>query len=122
MSFMGMVFTSIEADSVDNPTRAMEFDYLSQPWLMFGSSLGKISICFYFLRTIGRRRPWNFVLATLIVLLACVNLSFALASNLQCRPLQKLWNPSVDGQCFDPSISLNFEYFQGGKLIEMESH
>lgn len=116
MAFVGMIFTSIEASSLDDRIRAMQYDYLSQPWLMFGTSLAKISVCFYLLRTIGRRRPWNILLGMLIVLSAIVNLAFAMTSNLQCRPLAKLWNPTLEGQCIDAVISLNLRYLQEGQF------
>jgi hypothetical protein len=101
--------------SLNDRIKAMEMDYLAQPLLMFGTTLGKISICFFFLRTIGRRRPWNLLLGLLTVILAIVNLAFALTTNLQCRPLEKLWKPTVDGQCFDPAVGLNLNFFQEGK-------
>lgn len=30
---------------------------------------------------------------------------------LQCTPVEKLWNPFADGQCWNPSIFNNFNYF-----------
>src|SRR5690554_6241774 len=102
MGFVAMIFTSIEATSVSTPTRAMQFNYLARPWLMLGTTLAKISVCFFFLRALGRRRPWNLFLGALILLLALANLAFALASNLMCRPLEKLWEPDVEGECFTP--------------------
>jgi len=114
MGFVSMIFTSIEATSIGNSIRAMQFYYLAKPWHMFGTTLGQISICFFFLRTLGRRRPWNVFLGMLILLLALVNLAFALASNLLCRPLEKLWNHEVEGECFDGEAELGTAYFQGG--------
>ncbi|CAI4218118.1 unnamed protein product [Parascedosporium putredinis] len=53
----------------------------------------------------------------LILLLALVNLAFALASNLLCRPLEKLWDQTVDGQCVDGETELATAYFQGGFAV-----
>ncbi|PKS10423.1 hypothetical protein jhhlp_002174 [Lomentospora prolificans] len=117
MGFVAMIFASVEATSISDPIRAMQFYYLAKPWLMFGTTLGKISICFFFLRTLGRRRPWNVFLGMLILLLALVNLAFALGSNLLCRPLEKLWNQSVEGECFDGNAELGTAYFQGGFAV-----
>lgn len=117
MATIGTIFTIIEGLSLNDRIRALQFDDLAQPWLMFGSTLAKISICFFFLRTIGSRRPWNVVLGGLIVVLAVVNLVFALVANLQCQPLEKLWDPSVPGRCFDPTIEVNISYFQGGFAV-----
>lgn len=91
---------------------ALEFDVLGQPWLMMGATLSKISICLFFIRVLSARR-WRMLLGSMIVLLAIVNLTFSMTVNLQCRPLEKLWNPQADGSCWDPSVLLNFGYFQG---------
>lgn len=115
MGFVALIFASIEATSVQDPTRALQFTYLARPWLMLGTTLAKISVCFFLLRTLGRRRPWNVCLGILILLLALVNLAFALASNLMCRPLEKLWEPEVEGECFSMEAELGITYFQGGE-------
>jgi hypothetical protein len=109
-----MIFTVIEATSQNDRIRAMQFDYLAQPWLVFAATLAMISVCLFFLRTLARARPWNYLLGVLIVTLAIVNLAFSLTANLECRPLAKLWEPTLAGQCFDPVIQLNLAYFQGG--------
>lgn len=115
MGFVALIFASIQATSVQDPTRALQFTYLARPWLMLGTTLAKISVCFFLLRTLGRRRPWNICLGMLILLLALVNLAFALASNLMCRPLEKLWEPEVEGECFGVEAELGITYFQGGE-------
>jgi hypothetical protein len=119
MAFVGMILVILEgvADSVNDSMRAKMFDYLAAPWLMFGSTLSKISICFFFLRTIGKARPWNILLGMMIVVLAVVNLVLAMVANLQCRPLEKLWNPAVPGECFNPSVEMNVSFFQGGFAV-----
>jgi hypothetical protein len=116
MGFVGMILTVLEGvhDSVDDEVSAIMFDYLASPWLSLGATLAKISICFFFLRTIGKSRPWNLLLGMLIVVLAIVNLVFALVANMQCQPLQKLWSPDTPGRCLDPSVELNIGFFQGG--------
>ena len=115
MGFVALIFASVEATSVENSSRALQFTYLARPWLMVGTTLAQISVCFFFLRTLGRRRPWNVFLGMLIMLLALVNLAFALASNLMCRPLEKLWEPDVEGQCFTMEAELGITYFLGGE-------
>lgn len=114
-----MILTVLEgvSDSVNDVTRAKMFDALAAPWLSFGSTLSKISISFFFLRTIGKNRPWNILLGMLIVVLAVVNLVSALVANLQCRPLEKLWSPEVAGECFDPAVQANIGFFQGGFAV-----
>lgn len=98
-------------------SRALEFDILGQPLLMMGSTLSKISVCLFFMRLLGSARHWRILLGVMIFFMAVVNLTFSLTTNLQCRPLEKLWNPSTPGVCWDPSVQLNFGYFQGGEFF-----
>lgn len=96
---------------MNTSSSALQFDVLGQPWIMMAATLSKISICLYFTRLLGRQ--WRILLGIMIFLMAIVNLTFSLTVNLQCRPLEKLWNPQSEGVCWDPSVQLNFGYFQG---------
>ncbi|KAK3314646.1 hypothetical protein B0H66DRAFT_317070 [Apodospora peruviana] len=115
VALVGTIFGIIEATASD-PARAMEFEILGQPWYLMSDTMSKISICLLFillLRGTRGARQWRILLSVLIFFMAAVNFSFALTVNLQCRPLEKLWNPAVVGACWDPSVQLNFGYFQG---------
>lgn len=92
----------------------MQFFVIGQPWYLISATLSKVSICLFFMGLLRRARQWRILLAGLIVIMAIINLAFALAVYLQCRPLEKVWNPSVAGGCSDPSIQMNFGYAQGG--------
>lgn len=102
---------------MNSSARALEFDFLGQPWFMMGATLAKISICLFFIRLVGGVKQWRILLGVMITLMAIVNFAFSLTTNLQCRPLEKLWNPTVDGQCWDPNLQLDIGYFQGGTPI-----
>ncbi|KAK3387507.1 hypothetical protein B0H63DRAFT_521558 [Podospora didyma] len=112
VALIATIFGIIESTTPD-PSRAVEFDVLGQPWYLMSVTLSKISICLLFISLLGRARQWRILLGVLIFLMAAVNLSFSMTVNLQCRPLEKLWNPSVLGECWDPSVQLNFGFFQG---------
>ncbi|KAH8198527.1 hypothetical protein TruAng_007306 [Truncatella angustata] len=78
-----------------------------------GSTLSKVSICLYFLRLVSRIRAWKIVLGTQIVSLLFINFVYCLTTLLQCRPLEKLWNTSIAGNCWSINIQQGFGYFQG---------
>ncbi|KAL1877601.1 hypothetical protein VTK73DRAFT_8510 [Phialemonium thermophilum] len=113
VAMIGTIFSVLES-SMPDPARALEFDVLGQPWFMMGSTLAKISICLFFIRLLGSSRHWRIFLGAMIFFMAVVNLTFSLTVNLQCRPLEKFWNPDTEGECWDPSVQLDFGYFQGG--------
>jgi len=112
VALIGTIFGIVESTTSD-ASRALEFDVLGQPWYLMSATLSKISICLFFISLLGRDRQWKVLLGFLIFVMAGVNFSFSLAMNLQCRPLEKLWRPNVAGECWDPSVQLNFGYFQG---------
>lgn len=93
----------------------MQFNVIGQPWYLISSTLSKVSICLFFMTLLRRARQWRILLAGLIVVMGVINLAFALAVYLQCRPLQLVWDPSVAGSCANPSIQVNFGYAQGGR-------
>ena len=34
---------------------------------------------------------------------------------IQCRPIEKAWNPFLDGTCWHPSVLVNYDIFSAGK-------
>lgn len=100
----------------------MQFNIIGQPWYLVSVTLSKISICFFFMDLLRRARQWRILLAGLIVLMAAINLAFALVVYLQCQPLRRAWDPSVAGSCSDPKIQVNFGYAQGGRLRLLATH
>ncbi|KAK3941746.1 hypothetical protein QBC46DRAFT_310871 [Diplogelasinospora grovesii] len=113
VALIGTVFSILESTTAD-ASKSLQFDVLGQPWYMMSATLSKIAICLLFIRLLGRPfRQWRILLSILIFLMAAVNLTFSMTVNLQCRPLEKLWNPAVAGSCWDPGVQLNFGYFQG---------
>jgi hypothetical protein len=94
----------------------LQFNIIGQPWYLVSVTLSKISICFFFMDLLRRARQWRVLLAGLIMLMAVINLAFALVVYLQCQPLGRAWDPSVAGSCSDPKIQVNFGYAQGGRL------
>ena len=116
MGFVALVLASISATSTSTPTFALQYTHLARPWLTLSTTLAQISITFSLLRTLPRRRPRTLLLGALILLLALANLAFALSSNLVCRPLEKLWDVGVEGECFSQGAELGITYLQGGEF------
>ncbi|KAH6851118.1 hypothetical protein B0I37DRAFT_128857 [Chaetomium sp. MPI-CAGE-AT-0009] len=112
IALIATIFGILEGTAPDG-SRALQFNVIGQPWYLVSVTLSKISICFFFMDLLRRARQWRVLLAGLIVLMAAINLAFALVVYLQCQPLEKAWNPSVAGSCSDPKIQVNFGYAQG---------
>ncbi|KAI0873643.1 hypothetical protein GGS24DRAFT_380450 [Hypoxylon argillaceum] len=113
LGIIGVSFAIVESVNQGDLQSALQFDYLAQPWLNMGSTLGKVSICLFVRRLVARVRVWRIALAVQIILLLLVNLAYTFTTLLQCRPLEKLWKPEIAGSCWSISIQQNIGYFQG---------
>ncbi|KAH9990549.1 hypothetical protein F4779DRAFT_623800 [Xylariaceae sp. FL0662B] len=113
LGMVGPIFTIVESAGQGQHEVALQFDYLAQPWLSTASTLSRASICLFVLRLVSRGKAWRVVLSTQIILLLSVNLAYIFTTLLQCRPLERLWKPSVPGECWGLSIRQNIGYFQG---------
>ncbi|KAI1170330.1 integral membrane protein [Nemania sp. FL0916] len=77
------------------------------------AAIGKISIALLLIRLINRSRWRDTFLWTLISLLIVVNALLIIVIFVQCTPVIKLWDPTVPGACWSPTIQLDIWYFQG---------
>ncbi|KAL2265288.1 hypothetical protein VTJ83DRAFT_6388 [Remersonia thermophila] len=112
VAFLGTIFGVLEGGAAD-PARALQFHTLGRPWCLVSSTISKVSICLFFSSLLGRARHWRALLAYLILIIGVVNAAYGLAFYLQCRPLEKVWNPLVAGDCLGPTVQANFGYAQG---------
>ncbi|KAF3025465.1 hypothetical protein E8E14_002534 [Neopestalotiopsis sp. 37M] len=110
---VGAIMTLVEGSNQENMTTVIKFDYISQPWLSMSSALSKVSICLFFFRLVSRIRAWKIVLGAQASLILLVSLIYCFTTLLQCRPLEKLWNMTVDGECWGMEVQHGIEYFQG---------
>lgn len=116
VAFLGTIFSILEG-SPQTPAPALQYHIIGQPWHLLSSTLSKVSICLFFAAILRRARHWRIILIGLVTIVVLVNLAYALAFYLQCRPLERVWNPEVTGTCTEPSVQANFSYAQGGTLV-----
>jgi hypothetical protein len=114
IALIATIFGILEGSSSD-ATRALKFNVVGQPWYLISSTLSKASICLFFMVLLRRARHWRILLAGLIVVMGVINLAYAMIVYLQCRPLEKVWNPTAVGCCSSVSVHLMFSYVQGGR-------
>lgn len=113
LGMVGAIFTMVEATHQGQPSTALQFDYLSRPWLNMGSTLSKASICLFFLRLTSRIKTWRIVLGVQVSLLLLVNLIYCITTLLHCRPLDSVWKIATTGQCWSIDVQHGMGYFQG---------
>ena len=75
----------------------------------------RISICFFFRRLFATEETWGRLLYFMIHFIWISNLPLVVGILFLCRPLQKVWSPSVPGKCWPAQTFVNIGYWQGGK-------
>ena len=101
--------------------RASEYAVLSETTFIFSLMFSKISICVFLLRlladSLAKKR--KYFLYLWIALLLVVNVICVGQQLGQCRPTNRLWDPTIPGKCEDPRIQSDFGYLNGGMCYTM---
>lgn len=96
---------------------ALHWSWVFQLLAITASMLGKLAILAFLLQIRGRheKKPWFLII--LGVLIGAINTT-ALGTILgQCKPMNKLWDDSVEGTC-NPGrkVNQNYSFFQGSEF------
>jgi hypothetical protein len=81
----------------------------------FASTLSKISFGVTLLRlTEGRLRciSWFCIVTLFIVMLPSAFLNW-----LSCTPVERVWNPSIEGRCWDPRVIVSYGIFNAAWCV-----
>lgn len=113
MALISTTLTSLLATS--RAPHPLQYAHLSRPWLTLATTLAQISTALFLLRALTPLYPWDVFLGALVLPLALVNLASAVASGLVCRPLERLWDGGVGGECLPEGAELGIAYLQGGE-------
>ncbi|KAK4443032.1 hypothetical protein QBC34DRAFT_214792 [Podospora aff. communis PSN243] len=85
--------------------QASKWSRATTPPNLAACALARISLCIFFLRIVERRRGYTIFFWTLIVLNILVNTMSIVRLLASCRPLERLWNHSVPGECWPTSTA-----------------
>lgn len=94
--------------------QAIKWSTMAQAQNVLSTGLVKISICIFLLRILTSKAMARFLYAVIGLLVAITAVCFS-AVVVQCRPLQKLWNPQVHGKCWGPLVTPKIGRAQGSK-------
>ncbi|KAF2264002.1 hypothetical protein CC78DRAFT_517667 [Lojkania enalia] len=101
-------------DTLDDATvlKALKYDYLAQPTAIMAPAFGRVSLALLLLTFAGNIKARRWLLWGIIVLQLIINtLCFSLILG-QCRPIQLLWDKSLEGSCWDLRAQEYYGYFQ----------
>lgn len=98
---------------------SLKYSWIAQPMQLFANSLGKLAVVAYLTTIHGPSNArlklsfiWSVGASQFVSVVICITLIF-----LQCTPLPKLWDETIEGTCDGRLRNQNFAYFQGGKLF-----
>ena len=98
---------------------ALKWSLNSQLPIVLALQIARISIAIFLYRIFSKRiwfRRFLYIMTAINTIAAVVALIVQYA---QCRPMRRLWDRNVAGECLSPAISRDLEVFSSGK--EMSS-
>ena len=94
--------------------KELKWHALSQIQLYICTALIKTSFCLFLIRIVNKKYLVRF-LYILCAALLMINLAVVIALVIQCRPLEKVWNVRVHGQCWSVDVLKIFGWIAGSK-------
>ena len=108
-------YLSLSPKLLQQLSKAIMWQYVSQPILILSTMFTKISICLFLLRIFGTRKVWKAGLYFIMAFATVTNLSSAAIVLAQCQPVQKIWNPLLSGNCWGPDTQIAIGDYNGGQ-------
>ena len=109
--------------------------FISQAFGIVGAAFARISVALYEMYLFGssvsvnkKSRTWlwrqlknhKIVLWVNVTAQILVNSGALLQVYLQCRPVARQWDSSVQGICVSPEVHVKLGYFQGGGSVALQ--
>lgn len=108
----------VEKRGIENLTRVILFNWTAQIFGIFGVAAGKISIAAFLLAVVREAgRDWQrvYLWAVPIFLAGGLAISCSILTFAQCTPMERLWDPRVEGTCMNPKLMAAGGVFTGSK-------
>ena len=112
-------YLSQNQHSLEQLSEAIKLQCFIQIVIIVGVMFVKVSIALFLLRIfgLGHERWWRWSLYFIMWITVLTSLSSAIIALAQCRPIRKLWNPTVRGSCWSPETVVAFGEYNGGKSM-----
>lgn len=110
-------FLSLSPQLLQQLSKAVMWQYISQPILIISTMFTKLSICLFLLRIFGTKKEWRWDLYSIIAFVTVTNISSAAIVLAQCQPVQKLWNPVLTGHCWGPDTQIAIGDYNGAVAV-----
>lgn len=99
---------------------AVKYNWITQPWAIFGFATGKISVALLILRLIGPNTVWRkWILYVSMVSVLIFNSVDCIITFAQCDPPRALWTPELivsgEAKCWDSTVQADYAIFLSGE-------
>ncbi|WEW60816.1 hypothetical protein PRK78_006304 [Emydomyces testavorans] len=96
---------------------ANKFNWLSHGFHVMSTNWGKVSIMLLLLRIVDKAKRQAPYFYAGMILLTTVSVVCVYTIYGQCTPTIALWDPTVKGKCWPPSVQRNYAYFTGDLVL-----
>ncbi|KAL3452753.1 hypothetical protein BJX65DRAFT_319464 [Aspergillus insuetus] len=96
-------------------TQSTKYNWLSQGFHVMSTNWGKVSVGLFLLRIIQKVKNQRHapVMYAGLVLMTLINAVCVYTIYGQCSPTRRLWDQTLEGECFDPEVQRDYAFFQG---------
>ncbi|KAF2874067.1 hypothetical protein BDV95DRAFT_592203 [Massariosphaeria phaeospora] len=92
--------------------QAIRWEYIAQPFGTFAAVFGRVSLALLLLSIVGNKVWRKWVLWSLVYLQFVIGTVYVVVTFTQCRPLPRLWDKKVHGNCWNILVQRDVAYFQ----------
>ncbi|KAL2787403.1 hypothetical protein BJX66DRAFT_353367 [Aspergillus keveii] len=96
-------------------TQSTKYNWLSQGFHVMSTNWGKVSVGLFLLRIIQKvkSRRHKPVMYAGLVIMTLINAVCVYTIYGQCAPTSRLWDQTIEGECWDPEVQRDYAFFQG---------
>ena len=96
-------------------TNLVCYQVFSIIFILLSAAFTKASICIFMLRLFQRQKTLTWLVYGTLLAIFLSYLINIIVVPAQCRPIQKIWDPSLPGNCWGPNVQIDTSYLQGGE-------
>ena len=104
-----------KVEAMQEVITALKWSSIAAPIGILAGLFTRLSICLFLLRIFGTKKHWRWGLYSIMVFVTIIVIPTLVSLIGQCTPVQKQWNPTLQGHCWPPKTVIDIGYFNGGK-------
>ena len=103
--------------SVEQLVDVILWGFIAQYLVTVSTLFIRLSVATFLIRIFGFNSRWRHGLILIVIFIIVTNIMTLVFAPTGCRPIQKSWNPALDGTCWSQAQRKAFVTYQGSKFI-----